>query len=143
MIVHSGRAVENVTRPRIALDLSERVELVAEFGLVADNVLEDWTVAVDPDLGEGMVIRWDRAYVAVGSRSALELARFIAQQRTEARQALDAVVATARRALGWGRGEPYVRCVVCRVSDAASRQHAPGSRECRDTLDEKLRDWAE
>ena len=129
--------MDNLTAPRIALDLAERVELVEEFGLVDDGILRDWTVTTNRELGEGMVLRWDRTTVTVGERGDLELARFIVRQRTEARQDLARVVALARRDLGWGRGEPLVRCVVCRTSATASQQHAPGSRECADTREER------
>lgn len=129
--------LDNLTARRIALDLAERIELVEEFGLVDPGVLSDWTVTIDPDLGDGMVLRWDRATVVLGERGDLELARYVVRQRTEARHDLAAVVASARAALGWGRGAPLVRCVVCRTSAVASQQHAPGSAECRDTQDER------
>lgn len=131
-----GTRLDDATAPVVALTLADKVDAVERFGLDVDNVLEDWTVVVDPDL-DGWVIRWAYARITIGERTDLELARFIARTRIEARQDLDVTVVTARRALGWGRGEPYVRCVVCRTSDAASRQHRPGSRECRDTLEDR------
>jgi hypothetical protein len=136
-----GTRLDDATAPIVAITLDEKVAAVARFGLEADNALEDWTVAVDPDL-DGWVIRWAYARITIGERSDLELARFAVRERTAARQFVDAAAMTARRALGWGRGEPYVRCVVCRTSDAASRQHRPGSSECRDTQAERRWDHA-
>jgi len=136
MIVRDTYGYTDVTGPLVLVTLAEKVAAVARFGLEADNALDDWQVIVDPDL-DGMVIRWAYLRLTVGERSDLELARFIVRERTRARQALDHITQTARLALGWGRGEPRVRCVVCRTSDVASRQHRPSSRECRDTLEDR------
>lgn len=141
MIDSYGTRLDDVTAPVVALTLADKVAAVTRFGLDVDNVLEDWTVVVDPDL-DGWVIRWAYARLTIGERSDLELARFITRTRVEARQDVDVTVVVARRALGWGRGEPYVRCVVCRTSDTVSRQHRPGSSECLDTQAERRWDHA-
>lgn len=127
----------DLTRPVVAITLAEKVAAVTRFGLDTDT-LGDWTVIVDPDL-DGMVIRWNYLRITVGERSDLELARFIARERAEGNRHVRRVTSLARQALGWGRGggEPYVRCVVCRTSAAASEQHRPGSKACRDTLAER------
>jgi hypothetical protein len=131
-----GTRYDDVTAPLVCLTLAEKVAAVQRFGLDAENTLRDWTVIIDPDL-DGWVIRWPYLRITVGENSDLNLARYIVIERTRARQAVDSVVMVARRALGWGRGEPRVRCVLCRTSAAASQQHRPGSPKCRDTLEDR------
>lgn len=141
MIVTDAYGSSDLTAPLVALTLADKVALVERFGLAADNALEDWSVIIDPDL-DGWVLRWGYLRLTVGERSDLDLARFVVRERTAARQAVDRVAMLARRALGWGRGEPLVRCVVCRTSDVASQQHAPGSSACLDTQAERRWDHA-
>ena len=122
----------DLTAPLYADTLAGMVALVERF---AD--FHEWPIRTDATLDVRMMARWDRLTVTVRERSDLELARFIAQERTRARHAIDRTVVLARRELGWGRGEPYVRCVVCRTTAPASLQHAPGGRECGDTREDR------
>jgi hypothetical protein len=138
--------LENLTAPRYAVDLGEAVELVEEFALYDAGILADWTVAIDPELGDWpgarMVVRWDRTTVVVRERGDLDLARRIALERATGLSYVRTAVAYARAALGWGRGEPHVRCVVCRTSAPASAQHKPGGLECGQTRRDRLDAWA-
>lgn len=129
------------TTTLVVTTLADKAAAVDRFGLTDPRVLDDWTVVVDPEL-DGMVLRWDYCRLTVGSLGDLALAVAVADHRTGARQDVDAIVMDARRALGWGRGVPYVRCVVCRTSHPASDLHRPGSPACRDTRTERLVDHA-
>ena len=141
MILTDTYGVTDVTGPIVCVTLAEKVAAVDRFGLTA-NVLDDWTVTVDPDL-DGWVIRWNYLRLTIGdSLTDLTLAQAIDAERTRGRQHVDETAVVARRALGWGRGTPSVRCVVCRTLDVVTRQHAPGSRECRDTQAERRWDHA-
>lgn len=128
----------DLTAPLYADDLAGMVALVERFSLAEPRNLAEWTPRVDPTLDVRMMVRWDRVEVTVREDSDLTLARFIAAERTRARQALSRIVIVARTELGWwGMGEPWVRCVVCRTSARASEQHTPGGRECRDTQEDR------
>jgi hypothetical protein len=121
----------DLTAPVYADTLGGMVALVEQF-----DGFHEWSLLADPD-GPRMVARWNILTIAVRERSDLELARFIAAERTRARQALDRITMAARAELGWGRGEPWVRCVVCRVNDRASRQHTPGGPDCHTTREDR------
>lgn len=131
----------DVTAPIVCLTLAEKADAAERFALDAPGTLDDWQVIVDPEL-DGWVIRWHYLRVTVGSRGDLALGCAVARERGNGRRHVIAAVTRARRALGWGRGAPVVRCLVCRTSAVASEQHAPGSAACRDTQEERRIDHA-
>jgi hypothetical protein len=142
-MIPTGSVLDDTTAPSTATTLGGMVALVERFALYDPAILADWYVAVDPTASARMTVGWATLGVVVRERGDLDLARRIAVERATGLSYVRTAVALARAALGWGRGEPAVRCVVCRTSAPASQQHKPGGLECQQTRRDRLAAWEE
>ena len=135
--------VEDLTAPRYADTLADKVELVDRF-----TIGEDWTVTRVEELGAAWVLRWDRLTLALRDRGDLELARYVVAQRTEARQHLRRTVVALVAELGLEHPGRYrhpativvnaglTKCPGCGANVRAGG-HRPGSQECHDSRYER------